>query len=77
MAKVWKIDGSVSFKDISINKFIIEFNNMAIKNRVLLGLLWSFDRYLVSLQECKGGVALKDIDYSPVPFWIQLHDLPT
>lgn len=63
-------------KDIGRNKFLIDFHSMAVKNMVLLGLPGSFYRYLVSLQECKCGVALKDIDFSPVPFWFELHDLP-
>ncbi|KAG7988641.1 hypothetical protein I3843_03G198000 [Carya illinoinensis] len=52
-----------------------ELANLCEGLKVLLGLPWTFDRYLVSLLECKDRVALKDKDFSPIPFWIQLHDL--
>ncbi|XP_042974779.1 uncharacterized protein LOC122306417 [Carya illinoinensis] len=76
MTRIWNAEGGLSFKDFGRNKFLIEFQNLSVKNKVLAGRPWSFDRSLICLQECKGKQALKDIQFELEPFWIQLHDLP-
>ncbi|KAF5471958.1 hypothetical protein F2P56_008715, partial [Juglans regia] len=76
MTRLWNGEGGISFKDFGRNKFLLEFHNPTVRTRVLTGRPWSFDRNLICIQECKGRLALKDIEFSLEPFWLQLHDLP-
>ncbi|XP_042988666.1 uncharacterized protein LOC122316198 [Carya illinoinensis] len=78
MAKVWKVEGSLIFKDVGKNKFLIEFKDPDEKHKVMQGRPWSFDRNLnlICLQDCFGCLNLQDINFTLDPFWIQLHNLP-
>ncbi|KAF5462865.1 hypothetical protein F2P56_018835 [Juglans regia] len=76
MSRVWNAERGISFKDIGRNKFLLEFHSSIVRTRVLTGQPWSCHRSLICIQECTGRLALKDIEFSLEPFWIQLHDLP-
>ena len=44
--------------------------------RVLAGEPWSFDKYLVAMQEFDGSKDVRDMKFEHATFWIQVHDLP-
>ena len=41
-----------------------------------MGELWSFDKYLISLQKMDKNVLVKDLAFTKTLFWVQIHDLP-
>lgn len=43
MAKVWTTTGWITFKEFGPNKFLLEFQLLADKRKVLQGRPWSFD----------------------------------
>ncbi|KAG6713755.1 hypothetical protein I3842_05G169600 [Carya illinoinensis] len=68
--------GWVKFKELGDFKFLIEFQFLGDKEKVLGGRPWFFDRNLVSFLEFDEDVLLNDILFRFEPFWIQLHGLP-
>ncbi|MBA0627032.1 hypothetical protein Godav_004586 [Gossypium davidsonii] len=44
--------------------------------RVLKGLLWTFNNHLLILSKLKRGEDLLKIHLVYVPFWVQIHDVP-
>ncbi|KAF5442667.1 hypothetical protein F2P56_035300 [Juglans regia] len=58
-----------------MNKFLVEFQSATEKHRVLLERPWSFDKFLLCIQDCVGCTTSKDITFTRESFWIQLHDL--
>ncbi|XP_042952206.1 uncharacterized protein LOC122289287 [Carya illinoinensis] len=76
MSKAWQVIGRVTFKDLGQNKFLVEFQSALEKTRVLKSRPWTFDRFLVNIQDCESCLTPKDLSFSKENFWIQLHDLP-
>ncbi|XP_041000319.1 uncharacterized protein LOC121246281 [Juglans microcarpa x Juglans regia] len=76
MSKLWHAERQIFLRDIGWNRFLVEFQKKKDKNSVLQGRPWPFDKFLVCLQECDGNVALRDIQFSMEPFWIQFHNMP-
>lgn len=56
MSQVWRLEGWVRFKEVGDHRFIIEFQWLADKEKVLSGRLWFFDRNLLTFQEVDGSV---------------------
>ena len=44
--------------------------------RILLGALWSFDKFLIALCRYETDQCLEDLRFDTVVFWVQIHDLP-
>ncbi|XP_042939400.1 uncharacterized protein LOC122274425 [Carya illinoinensis] len=76
MAKVWNLEGWITFKEIGFNKFLIEFQLLSDKRKVLQGRPWSFDRHLICLKDFEDDLAPNDISFRTEPFWVQLHNVP-
>lgn len=62
--------------DMGDNTFLLEFQYVRDKNKVLNGRAWSFNRMLFSLQECDWQTPLLDVQFSKKSFWIQAYDMP-
>ena len=45
-------------------------------DKVLMGELSSYDKYLISLQKMDKNVLVKDLAFTKTLFWVQIHDLP-
>ncbi|XP_042952204.1 uncharacterized protein LOC122289286 [Carya illinoinensis] len=76
MAKVWNLEGWITFKEIGFNKFLIEFQLLSDKRKVLQGRPWSFDRHLICMKDFKDDLAPNEISFKTEPFWVQLHNVP-
>ncbi|XP_041009307.1 uncharacterized protein LOC121253347 [Juglans microcarpa x Juglans regia] len=76
MALVWRLEGWVEFLVTSDNSFFIEFQMLVDKEKVLKGRLWTFDRFLVALQEVDGSLPFNAISFTHESFWVQLHNMP-
>lgn len=58
------------------NKFLVEFQHLGDKEKVLKGRSWVFDRNLVNLQEFDGSLSTQDIQFTYKPLWIHMHNIP-
>ncbi|KAF5471784.1 hypothetical protein F2P56_008554 [Juglans regia] len=57
MSQIWRLEGWVTFKEHGEQCFLIEFQKIEDKERVLSGRPWFFDRHLLTMMEVddKGG----------------------
>ncbi|XP_042954760.1 uncharacterized protein LOC122291187 [Carya illinoinensis] len=76
MSKIWNTKGWLTFKELETNFFLIEFQLLSDKDKVLQGRPWSFDRHLVFMKEFEGTLSLSEVHFVSEPFWIQVHNLP-
>ncbi|KAL5778004.1 hypothetical protein ACOSP7_010930 [Xanthoceras sorbifolium] len=65
IASIWRTKSEVEVESIGVNL-----------KRVLEGGPWSFDKNLLALKEAVGIGRVSEIDFSLVPFWVQIYDLP-
>ncbi|XP_042968938.1 uncharacterized protein LOC122301595 [Carya illinoinensis] len=76
MSQVWRLEGWVRFKDLGDLSFLIEFQWLSDKEKVLSGRPWFFDRHLLALVEVDEAVSIVGVQFNYEPFWVQLHNLP-
>ena len=73
---LWKTRRSFQAQDVGnhVIIFVFETNNDA--KRVLMDGPWRFDKHLVLFQRYESGRAISGLQFTHVPFWLQIHDLP-
>ncbi|XP_042958117.1 uncharacterized protein LOC122293665 [Carya illinoinensis] len=76
MSQVWRLEGWVRFKDLGDQRFLIEFQRLTDKEKVLSGRPWFFDRNLLNLLEVDETVSIAGLQFKFEPFWVQLHNMP-
>ncbi|KAF5451920.1 hypothetical protein F2P56_026974 [Juglans regia] len=76
MALVWRLEGWVEFLVTGDNSFLIEFQILVDKEKVLKGRPWTFDHFLVAPQEVDGNLPHNAISFTHESFWVQLHNMP-
>lgn len=67
-------EGYITFKEIGENWFLIEFQKVVEKEKIMLGRTWSFDKSLV--QDFEANIAPSEFSFSQEHFWLQFHNLP-
>lgn len=75
-SRLWKIVGSVVFKEVQENTWIFEFSVKEDKEHIMEGRPWSFDKYILILNDFDGNVPPSQMQFIYSPFWVQAHDLP-
>ncbi|KAL5798919.1 hypothetical protein ACOSQ2_003739 [Xanthoceras sorbifolium] len=76
IASIWRTKSEVEVESIGVNLFVFRFGCFWDRKRVLEGGPWSFDKNLLALKEAVGIGRVSEIDFSLVPFWVQIYDLP-
>ncbi|XP_042990316.1 uncharacterized protein LOC122317333 [Carya illinoinensis] len=76
MAKIWRVDRSFTFQEVSTNLFVITFVCKEDKNRVLEGRPWLFGNCLLVLKPLDGFIHPMKMNFDSECFWIQMHNLP-
>jgi hypothetical protein len=72
----WKPTGSLSFKVLGENLFLMEFEHSWDKSRVLEGRLWIFEGNLFSVVDYDGPTLPNQMVFDSETFWIRMYDLP-
>jgi hypothetical protein len=72
----WKPTGSLSFRVLGENLFLIEFENSWDKSRVLEGRPWSFEGNLFSVADFDGITPPSHMDFNTEGFWVRMFNLP-
>jgi hypothetical protein len=76
MKRGWKPRGTVSFKVLGENLFLVEFKDEWDKIRVLEGRPWSFERRLFSVVEYDGATPPEKLNFDTAAFWVRMYRLP-
>jgi hypothetical protein len=76
MIRAWKPTGSVSFKMLGPNLFLIDFENWWDKDQILEGRPWTFDGDLLSLVDFNGLTPIDDLEFEKASFWVRMYRLP-
>jgi hypothetical protein len=76
MVRAWKPTGSVSFKTLGPNLFLIDLENWWDKDHILDGRPWTFDGDLLSLLEFDGLTPIEDMEFGNAAFWVRMYRLP-
>lgn len=76
LIKVWQPTGSLSFKVLGENLFLIEFEHSWDKIRVMEGRPWVFEGSLFSIAEFDGITQPAKIEFEKVTFWVRMFHLP-
>jgi hypothetical protein len=75
-SNIWRIVGSVKFKELKDNIWVFEFSDDRDKMRVLDGRPWSFDRQILVLNDFDGSKPPSQLEFNHSAFWVQVHDMP-
>lgn len=54
MLRIWTLFGSVSFKEIDVNLFLLEFTHEGDKAKISNGMPWLSDNHLFAIMEFDG-----------------------
>lgn len=54
MLRIWTLFGSVSFKEIDVNLFLLEFTHEGDTAKISNGMPWLFDNHLFAIMEFDG-----------------------
>uniref|UniRef100_A0A2N9I5D1 Reverse transcriptase domain-containing protein n=1 Tax=Fagus sylvatica TaxID=28930 RepID=A0A2N9I5D1_FAGSY len=73
---LWQTKQSFSLQDVGENIVLIEFDDGSDLERVFLGEPWSYDKYLIAFHRVGAGIAIEELPFNRVDFWVQLHNLP-
>lgn len=72
----WKPTGSLHFKVLGENLFLLDFEHFWDRSRVLEGHPWIFENKLFAVEEFDGFTPLIRMKFDFTAFWIRMYDLP-
>lgn len=76
LLRAWRPTGEVSFNPIGDNMFVVEFEHMWVKSRIMEGRPWLYDGNLVSLKEFDGLTPPSNLSFDMASFWVRMYNLP-
>jgi hypothetical protein len=76
LVRGWKPIGTATFKVLGENLFLVEFENVWDKTRVLDGRPWVLVGNLFSLEDFNGLTPPSQIDFDQATFWTRMYNLP-
>ena len=76
MEKVWRPRKGMEFRKLGDNCMQFVFFLKKDYDRVLIGRPWSFDKFLLVVQEYNPETRPSEIGFEHSPFWIRVLDLP-
>lgn len=72
----WKLSGTLSFKILGENLFLIEFTKVVDKKRVLEGRPWVFEGSLFLIEDFDGLTSASEFVFDKAAFWVRMGNLP-
>jgi hypothetical protein len=76
LTRIWCIVGTMTFIEVQDNVWLFKFTDVDDKKRVLERRPWSFDRYILILNDFDRSIPPAQVQFNHSPFWIQVHDMP-
>lgn len=72
----WRPSGTLPFKFLGENLFLMEFEKSWDKSQVLEGRLWVFEGSLFLVEDFDGLTPPTEIEFEKVAFWVRMFNLP-
>jgi hypothetical protein len=72
----WKLSGSFTFKILGGNLFLVEFETISDKARVLEGGPWDFEGSLFLVEDFDGRTSPSEFTFDRASFWVRMTNLP-
>lgn len=76
LIKGWRPTGSLAFKVLGRNTFLLDFEYMWDKERVMEGRLWVFEGSLFSVVEFDGSTPPTQLPFHRAAFWVRMYHTP-
>ncbi|GAU32101.1 hypothetical protein TSUD_358070 [Trifolium subterraneum] len=76
MADLWSPVKKVSIKEAKPGIFLFQFGHPLDMEAVIKGGPWTFDNYLLILEQIPLGMQIESIPLQHVDLWVQIHNLP-
>ena len=73
---LWKAQNGFHIRVVGSHTILFVFEVESDAERVLAMEPWTFDKHLVLLQKYDGSCPVRQLQFSKIKFWIQLHGLP-
>lgn len=73
---VWKTHKSFDIRQVGNHLFLFIFELVNNAKRVLTNEQWSFDKHLVLFRRMEGTRFVRNLNFTTIKFWVQLHGLP-
>lgn len=76
MVRGWKPTGTIIFKVLGDNLFLVDFEHVWDKARVLEGRPWDFEGNLFSVEDFNGLIPPTQMNFDKADFWVRFFNLP-
>ena len=76
LGNIWKIAAGMTIKEVRDRLYVFHFEDNLEKERVRLRQPWSFNRFLLVLENFDSKVQPEEINLQWCLFWFQIHGLP-
>ncbi|GAU21829.1 hypothetical protein TSUD_176750 [Trifolium subterraneum] len=77
IADLWKPMKKVAITEAKPDIFLFQFGHPLDMEAVIQGGPWTFDNYLLILEQIPLGMQIDSIPLQHVDLWVQIHNLPT
>ncbi|KAF3950817.1 hypothetical protein CMV_023477 [Castanea mollissima] len=74
--KVWRTSRGVQIVDLKENVFLFKFACEGDKRRIVELGPWNIEGFPLILKQWNQNMVVEDLDFSSLPIWIQVHNLP-
>ena len=75
--QLWRTTNGFRIKNQGNNIVLFMFDNLLDVDKILKSQPWSFDKHLIVMQRYTGDTPVQELEFKKIPFWVQVHDIPT
>lgn len=76
LSSLWFTKEPISFVELEDGIFLVKFERADDREKILSMVPWLFDQYLLSLVPFEKDKSPSEYDFSLVPYWIRIHNVP-
>ena len=75
--QLWRTTNGFKIRNQGNNIVLFMFDNLSDVDKILKSQPWSFDKHLIVMQRYTGDTPVQELEFKKIPFWVQVHDIPT
>ena len=73
---LWRARNEFQIREVGDHTLLFVFETETDAKRVLAQEPWSFDKHLILLQRYDYSIPVKQLRFTKITFWVQIHGLP-